>query len=54
MEGKDAVTIDKFVFMIDKEVEILAKQRTSHLKPSDTSPLGDDRGIWIFRYPGPK
>ena len=28
----------KFVFMIDKEVEILAKQCISHLKPSDTSP----------------
>ena len=44
MEGKDAITMDRFVFMIDEEVEILAKQCTSHLKPSDTSPLGDDRG----------
>ena len=30
----------KFVFMMDEEVEILAKQCTSHLKPSDTSPSG--------------
>ena len=52
MEVKDAITINKFVFMIDEEVEILAKQCTSDLKPSDTSPLGDDRGI--LRYPGPK
>ena len=54
MEGKDVITIDKFVFMIDGEVEILAKQCTSHLKPSDTSPLGDDQGIWILRYPESK
>ena len=40
MEGKDAITMDRFVFMIDKEVEILAKQCTSHLKPSDTFPSG--------------
>ena len=40
MEGKDAITMDRFVFMIDEEVEILAKQCTSHLKPSDTSPRG--------------
>ena len=40
MEGKDAITIDKFVFMVDEEVEILPKQCTSHLKPSDTSPSG--------------
>ena len=45
MEGKDAITIDKFVFMVDEEVEMLAKQCTSHLKPSDTSSLGDDRHL---------
>ena len=54
MEGKDAITMDRFVFMIDKEAEILAKQCTSHLKPSNTSPLGEDRAIWILRYPMPK
>ena len=45
VERKEAIAIDRFVIMIDKEVEILAKQCTSHLKPSDTSPLGDDRAI---------
>ena len=40
MEGKDAITMDRFVFMIDEEVEILAMQCTSHLKPSDTYPRG--------------
>ena len=30
VEGKDAITMDRFVFMIDKQVEILAKQCTSH------------------------
>ena len=54
MEGKDAITMDRFVFMIDEEVEILAKQCTSHLKPLDTSPSGMTGGIWILRYPGPK
>ena len=38
----EAIAIDRFVFMIDEEVEILAKQCPSNLKPSDTSPLGFD------------
>ena len=45
MEGKDAITIDKFLFLIDEEVEIVAKQGTSHLKPSDTSPSGKTGAI---------
>ena len=40
------------VFMIDEKVEILAKQCTSHLKPSDPFPLGDERGIWLLPSPG--
>ena len=52
MEGKDAITMYRFVFMIDEKVEILAKQYSSHLKPSDTSPFGDERGIWLLPSPG--
>ena len=53
MEGKDAIAMDRFVFMIDEEVEILAKQCTSHLKPSDTSPRGR-RGHLNSPLPGAK
>ena len=36
-----------FVFMIDEDVEILAKQCTSHLKPSNTS-LSGKTGAFEF------
>ena len=56
MEGKDAITMDRFVFMIGEKVEILAKQCSSHAviwNPRTPPPSGMN-GTFDFSPPQAK